>query len=130
LAIALRHQRSPQIADLWAELAAQHDGRDRWYLEALGIGAEGRWDSFLAAWLDRMDNRWQSSAGRVILWRSRAKTTPEFLAKIILDVATPPETLPRYFRALDRRAIHAISLSDGAYESTLRSNVIRRWITV
>ena len=25
---------------LWAELAAQYDGHDRWYLEALGIGAD------------------------------------------------------------------------------------------
>ncbi len=38
-AIALRHNASPETPKLWAELAAQHDGRDRWYLEALGIGA-------------------------------------------------------------------------------------------
>ena len=37
LAIALRHSKSPSMPTLWAELALQHDGKDRWYLEALGI---------------------------------------------------------------------------------------------
>src|ERR1051326_987249 len=38
-AIALRHNHSPEAPKLWATLAAQHDGNDRWYLEALGIAA-------------------------------------------------------------------------------------------
>ncbi len=101
LAIALRHNDSSEAAGLWAELAAQHDGRDRWYLEALGIAADGQWDAFLGAWLKEIGDNWRSAAGRDVIWRSRAAATPQYLAQIISDPATPPETLPRYFRAFD-----------------------------
>src|SRR5262249_44337744 len=46
LAISLRHSKSPAAAGIWADLAMQHDGRDRWYVEALGIGADKQWDEF------------------------------------------------------------------------------------
>jgi putative membrane-bound dehydrogenase-like protein len=100
-AIALRHQNSPKTASLWAELAAQHDGKDRWYLEALGIAADKQWDEFLAAWLEKIDNDWNTPAGRDIIWRSRAAKTPEYLAKIIADASVPGDELPRYMRAFD-----------------------------
>ena len=50
-AIALRHQASPEAPTLWAALAQQHDGTDRWYLEALGIGADGQENAFFNAWM-------------------------------------------------------------------------------
>ena len=50
-AIALHHNKSPEAAELWATLATRHDGKDRWYLEALGIGADKQWDKFFAAYL-------------------------------------------------------------------------------
>ena len=46
-AIALRLDPDPRAAELWAELAAKHDGQDRWYLEVLGIGATGQWEKLL-----------------------------------------------------------------------------------
>jgi putative membrane-bound dehydrogenase-like protein len=101
LAIALRHSKSPQAPQLWAELAMQHDGRDRWYLEALGIAADKQWDACLDAYLAKASDPWKTPAGRDILWRSRAKKTPELLAKIIKDPATKEQDQPRYFRALD-----------------------------
>ncbi len=52
LLIALRHVESSDKAALWAALAAKHDGKDRWYLEALGISAHDDWDACLEAWLD------------------------------------------------------------------------------
>src|SRR5690606_21081432 len=39
-AIPIRHLKAPEAAELWAALGNQRDGRDRWYLEALGIGAD------------------------------------------------------------------------------------------
>jgi hypothetical protein len=101
LAIALRHNKSPQAAELWAELAAQHDGHDRWYLEALGIAADKQWDAFLDAYLAKVSEPWKTPAGRDILWRSRGKQTPELLVKIIKDPSTKEDEQPRYFRALD-----------------------------
>jgi putative membrane-bound dehydrogenase-like protein len=100
-AIALRGNSSAEAARLWADLAAQHDGHDRWYLEALGIGAAGNWDAYLAAWLKKVGNNWNTLAGQDIIWRSRASQTSEYLAKIINDPSTSVTELPRYFRAFD-----------------------------
>jgi hypothetical protein len=100
-AIALRHRSSPDAAHLWAQLADQHDGKDRWYLEALGIGADKQWDTFLDAWLADIGGNWNTPAGRDIVWRSRSKKTPALLVKIINDKNTPETDRPRYFRSLD-----------------------------
>jgi putative membrane-bound dehydrogenase-like protein len=102
LAIALRACDDVEsAAPLWAELAAKHDGSDRWYLEALGIGAGDHWDPFLAAWLKLVGDDWNTPAGRDIIWRSRAKVTPELLAKIVVDERTSEADKPRYMRAFD-----------------------------
>ncbi len=101
LAIALRHITSPHAAELWAEMALQHDGKDRWYLEALGIGADGQWDSFFAAWLKKVGENWNKPAGRDIVWRSRSKQALPLLGKLIADTATTSADRVRYFRAFD-----------------------------
>jgi HEAT repeat protein len=48
-AIALHHNDSSEAAGLWAQLAKQYDGKDRWYLEAVGIGADKQWGKFYPA---------------------------------------------------------------------------------
>jgi hypothetical protein len=100
-AISLRHDPSPQAPVLWAELAAQHDGKDRWYLEALGIGADKQWDAFFGVWLARTGDTWNSPAGRDIVWRSRSKKTPALLVKLIQNGSLSAADRDRYFRALD-----------------------------
>ncbi len=42
-AVALHLDKSAEMPKYWTELAKQYDGQDRWYLEALGIGAALRW---------------------------------------------------------------------------------------
>ena len=100
-AVVLRFDGSEKASKLWAQLAGQHDGQDRWYLEALGIGADLHWDDRLEAYLATIGGKIQSSAAKDIVWRSRAPKTPQLLAAIIRDSSNPPEELPRYFRALD-----------------------------
>lgn len=100
-AIALRFEPSELGAKLWAELAAQHDGSDRWYLEALGIGAQGQEDKYFKAWLSKVGDQWNTAAGRDIVWRSRSKHAPEYLVKIVSDKTLPEAEQARYFRALD-----------------------------
>jgi hypothetical protein len=97
----LRHQNSPEAPKLWAELARQHDGKDRWYLEALGIGADRQWDPFFDAWLATVGDQWDSPAGRDIIWRSRSKKTPALLVKIIGDKNLTAKDREHYFRSLD-----------------------------
>ena len=99
--IALRHNKSEKMPELWTQLATQHDGKDRWYLEALGISADKQWDRCLQTWLDEVGKNWNTPAGRDIIWRSRAEVTPSYLAKIIADADISREDLPRYFRAFD-----------------------------
>jgi putative membrane-bound dehydrogenase-like protein len=101
-AIALRSGNSPEAAELWAQLALQHDGKDRWYLEALGIGAALNWDAYLDAYLAKAGDKLLTPAGKDIIWRSRAKKTPELLVKAIK--ASKPEEQPRYMRAFDFQA--------------------------
>ena len=100
-ALALRHQQSPEAPKLWAALALQHDGKDRWYLEALGIGADGQWDAYLDAWLTAAGDQCDSPAGRDIIWRSRAKSTPSLLVKIIRDKNLSATERDHFFRSLD-----------------------------
>ena len=100
-ALSLRHSRSPEAPKLWAELAKQHDGKDRWYLEALGIAMDKNEDAYFGAWLAAVGDNWNTPAGRDIIWRSRTKKTPALLAKIAADKSTPETEKARYMRAMD-----------------------------
>ena len=100
-AIALRNESSQRAATLWAQLASQHVAGDRWYLEALGIGADAKWDSCLASWLISAGANWNTPAGRDIIWRSRASVTPDYLARILSGPEAVGDRAARYFRAFD-----------------------------
>ena len=100
-ALALRHRITPESPKLWATLAQQHDGKDRWYLEALGIGADKQEDACFAAWLAETKDPWNTPAGRDIIWRSRSRQAPALLVKIATDKATPAAERSRYIRSLD-----------------------------
>lgn len=100
-ALSLYRNDSSDKPELWAKLASQHDGQDRWYLEALGIGATGMEDACFAAWLKKTGDNWNTPAGRDIIWRSRSAKAPAYLVKIIKDQKTPKEERDRYLRSLD-----------------------------
>ena len=99
--VALHGVKGAAADQLWAVMASQHDGNDRWYLEALGVGAADHWDDRFGAWLKVIDGKWRTSAGRDIVWRSRATAAAAMLADILLDNDTPKEDHPRYLRAFD-----------------------------
>src|SRR5690606_35817720 len=101
-AISLRNEKSPEAAELWAKLAMQYDGQDRWYLEALGIGAENQWDHFFAAWLEKAgDNPLNDASKRDIIWRARTAASVPLLAELANNPSTALENRLRYFRAFD-----------------------------
>ena len=97
--LALRGLKSPEAAKQWAELALQYDGKDRWYLEALGIGAEGNEDACFTAWKKRVGDKWNTPAGKDIIWRSRSKEAMPLMAEIIRT--SEESEMLRYFRAFD-----------------------------
>lgn len=101
-AIALRNQKSPEAPALWASLAEKYDGNDRWYLEALGVGADQQWDSYFAAYLENHPKPTETKAERDLVWRSRTEKASPFLAMLAADdrLSLSKERL-RYFRAFD-----------------------------
>ncbi len=100
-AILLHHSKDPAAADVWTQLALQHDGSDRWYLEALGTGAADQWTGFLNAWLKKVNDPLNSAAGRDIIWRARTPVAVPFLAKLAGDETVPLKDRLRYYRAFD-----------------------------
>jgi len=104
-AITLRFEKSSDKARLWAQLALQHDGKDRWYLEALGIGAGSDWDACLLAAVERLKDsknpRISDEAAEDIIWRSRSSITPKLLADGIGTGRISMQNLPRTMRAFD-----------------------------
>ena len=101
LLIGLRQVDTEHLPQIWATLADQYDPADRWYLEALGIAADGNWDACLKAWIGSNPEKLLTPAGRDIAWRSRGEQTPEYLAEVILSQQTDVDQTPRYFRAFD-----------------------------
>lgn len=99
VAIAIRGNDSPQAASIWAELASKYDGKDRWYLEALGISADLNRDLYFNTWLRKVGKDWNSPANRDIVWRSRSKDAMPLLAQLIKS--SDDQEMLRYFRAFD-----------------------------
>ena len=103
--IALRRFDHEDYAPLWAQLAKQFDGQDRWYLEALGLAADRHWDQCLDAWLTQIGkDDWKTPAGRMLIWRSRGQQTFDMLMTLLADPTTPAEELPKLLRAIDFNA--------------------------
>ncbi len=101
LALALRFDPSDAMPAVWAQLAKAHDGKDRWYLEALGIGSDLRADECYEAWLSAVDGDWDHPAGYDIAWRVRATKAAETMVEIISKPEITLEQTNRYFRSLE-----------------------------
>lgn len=99
VAIAIRGSNTLEAANIWTALASQYDGKDRWYLEALGISADPTADLYFDTWRKKAGSDWNKPANRDIIWRSRSKSAMPLLAQLITD-AEESEML-RYFRAFD-----------------------------
>ncbi len=101
LAIALREDTSSEMPAAWAKLAMRYDGKDRWYLEALGIGAMDRWEECLAAWMKGQPDAWKTPSGKQIVWRARASEAASKIASLILDPKNTDADVDRLLRGLD-----------------------------
>ena len=99
MAISLHGQKD--VAKQWSTLAIQHEGKDRWYLEALGIGSMGNEDACFDAWFAAVGNQWSTPGGRDIVWRLRSNKSAACLAKILEDATIPVSDKPRFLRAFD-----------------------------
>ncbi|MCD8533261.1 MAG: PQQ-dependent sugar dehydrogenase [Verrucomicrobia bacterium] len=101
VALALHQKKGGKIADIWADLASQHTGMDRWYLEALGIAASGNEDACFLAYAKKYPNRLHSEAGRDIIWRSRSAHAIPYVVEILQSNDIQQKEKDRFFRSLD-----------------------------
>ena len=100
VAIALRHFPDEQLgAPIWTNLAKQYNGKDRWYLEALGLAADLHASAYFKNWMETIGSDWNTAAGRDLIWRSRAEEALPYLIRLIKDPDTGEKDMMRYFRA-------------------------------
>ena len=101
--IGLRFLTSPEAAKLWAQLASQHDGADKWYLAACSNGANLNWEACFNAYMDLVGEKWNTAGGRDLIWISRAKKSADYIAQILGGNLPASEKL-RFVRAVDYQA--------------------------
>ena len=101
VAIGLHPFEGKKAAEIWVELALQYDGHDRWYLEALGIGAANNWDACLGLWLEKVGDAWNETAKRDIVWRSRSSLALPYIGDVIASDVIAGQDRSKFFRAFD-----------------------------
>ena len=90
IAIALRFSKNSDADKLWEKLAQKYDGKDRWFLEALGIGADLCWDSRLGAL--------KGDIHPDIVWRSRGSKSADLIADHLVSAK---DAEVKFLRAID-----------------------------
>ena len=118
-AIALRFASGKRFSSMLASLAGRHQEGDRWYLEAIGIAADKKWDS-AKGMLDLSETVSSASisnngisAWREIRWRARFEKSDDEVGQSIRRIAISKFTrasrparedwIRRWFRSLDFR---------------------------
>jgi len=101
LAIGLRYYKTTEASEVWAQLVATYDGNDRWFLEALGIGAMDNWDNCLTSYLQLVEKESNLELNYDLVWRARSKLAMPVLSKIISQPDLAKDDLPKFFRAFD-----------------------------
>jgi putative membrane-bound dehydrogenase-like protein len=89
LCLAMYFQPTEKALPILVKLAGKYDGKDRWYLEAFGIGCTGREKQVLAAWQQDNPNA-ESDVARGIAWRLNKVPTPD---QEVPEVAKTGETV-------------------------------------
>ena len=84
VALGLRGVSSGKARELLVELASRYDGQDRWYLEAVAIGAQGQENAIYDDLLKVFSNSWSGRLGR-LLWVLRPSKAAAFLQTAVTD---------------------------------------------
>jgi putative membrane-bound dehydrogenase-like protein len=84
IAVMLQDVKSDAALEPLIELTKQYDGRDRWYLEALGIAARGRENTLYSKLLDAFPDRWNPTFGQ-LLWEFRPTEALPYLVSTVTE---------------------------------------------
>lgn len=99
IALALKDFSGPAARDSWIQLATQYDGQDRWYLEALAIGARGKESRLYTDLRHSFPGAWDSKLGR-LLWVLHPTESVDFLKKTLQDKSLKVEQRAEALTAL------------------------------
>lgn len=131
LALRLRSYKAEESADVLVELAKQYDGKDRWYLEALGIGMSGKESAMAARLREAMPDAGDAKLYR-LLWRLRDPGSIEFLTGAATREGAPMEARIAAVEALaamkEERAMAAVAgvAAADAFPTELRQTALTR----
>ena len=129
-AIATVNLDSKIRVNYWFKLADKYQKIDRWYLEALGISADGLWDEIIPAWLKKVNDPLSSEINRDILWRSRSKYSLPYMAKIIQNESSDTRDKMKFLRSIDfiksnEKNKYLMDILDKSKDSLLSGLIIR-----
>ncbi len=100
-------QPSAEWLDAMTQLVSQFDGKDRWYLEAIGIAARGREDALYTKL--KSDRKLSSAVFNQVVWELRPKTA---LPDLVATLNNASAALPDRTAALE--ALGAMEWPDAA----------------
>ena len=103
-AIALRFADDDNSSKHWAQMATNANPKDRWIMEALGVGADLFWDKRLGATRSTDGDKGSEELVLATILRSRSSETPKALAELTLRLGelreAPQGTNLRLLRSL------------------------------
>jgi putative heme-binding domain-containing protein len=104
VALSMRDVPLEQSRDILLTIAQRYDGNDRWYLEALGIGCEGKEEAMYAALMAKLGDKdplkWSDTFAN-IAWRLHPPSAVPALAG---RANSPSLTAAQRFQSLDALA--------------------------
>ena len=103
IALALRDFSEADSRDAWMQLATQYDVQDRWYLEALAIGAQGKENLFYTNLRQLLPGTWNSRLGR-LLWVLRPPQALGFLKNSVENTSLRDQDRTQAITALSAQA--------------------------
>ena len=123
VAVLMRQYPMELSGDALEVLARQYDGKDRWYLEALGIGMTGK-ESAMAA---RLDGKIDARSAK-LLWRLRAPETLDKLTSAAHDRSAPLEAAEAIVELNGEGALHATTalVKDSTVPVSVRVALLER----
>ena len=89
VAVALQNSTPEESLPALVELCRRYDGQDRWYLEALGLGARGKENQLYALLREIYPEKWNSLLGQFI-WEFRPSDS---LSSLLSSLKEPGLTL-------------------------------------
>ena len=103
VAVALEHFPAERSVEVLAALCRKYDGKDRWMLEAVGIGARGKENPLYARLLDTFTVKWSSRFGQ-LLWELRPSDALPSLIALLRDDSLSVDERAEVLDALSAQA--------------------------